>query len=216
MRAQVWRHHREDHGGLVSDALRRHGVEVEEQLVGPYAPPSSGDAGDFLVILGSSESVYDPTVSWLEREMTELRSRSDRGVRVLGICFGAQMLCALHGGRVAKAPVGELGWYEVRAETPAIPPGPWFQYHYDRCELPPHAEVVALNDQAVQAFTIGRHVGVQFHPEVEASQLRDWFAEDAEALRSGADIESFIRHAERHSDALRANADQLVQFYLSL
>lgn len=215
MRAHVWRHHREDHGGLISDSLRRHGVDVEEYLVGPFSSPPVDDVSDFLVVLGSSESVYDPTISWISQELQEMQRLLERGVRVLGICFGAQMLCVLHGGRVEKAPVGELGWYDVQSETPQIAQGPWFQYHYDRCELPARAEILAHSEIAVQAFTIGRHVGVQFHPEVDAAQLRDWFAHDADARRSGADIDEFIRTAMAREVELKTNADQLVEFYLS-
>ena len=216
MRAQIWRHHREDHGGLISQALRHHGIEVVESLVGPFGTPTSDDTADFLVILGSSESVYDETLPWLSGEMDELRRRIDDGVRVLGICFGAQMLCLVHGGRVAKAPQGELGWYHISTRTPLLPTGPWFQYHNDHCEVPPTAEILGQTDLAIQAFVIGQHLGVQFHPEVDSGQLRDWFAADTDAQRSGASIAQFIEDAEMYDAELRKNADQLVRLFLGL
>ena len=91
----------------------------------------------------------------------------DAGVPVLGICYGAQELCTLFGGKVLAAGYKEVGWLTIETARPdLIPHGPWLLFHGDRCEPPPHATVLASNETGVQAFAIGRHLGVQFHPEV--------------------------------------------------
>ena len=54
----------------------------------------------------------------------------------------------------------------IEAVVPAeIAEGPWFELHEDHCVVPPHAQLLAANDFGVQAFALGRHLGVQFHPE---------------------------------------------------
>lgn len=214
MNVRVWRHHREDHGGLIRLAFERRGATVNEELVGATGSPTSLEGVDVLVILGSSESVYDPSVTWLEREMRAMTSAVESGVRVLGICFGAQMLCAAFGGSVVRAPRGELGWVSIEPHVSGISRGPWFQYHDDHCIVPDTAIVLASNDLCVQAFAIGRNIGVQFHPEVEEGQLRDWFSSDAEAQRRGADVEGFLTYARQSGPSLVASTDRLVGHFL--
>ena len=214
MNVRVWRHHREDHGGLIRDAFVRRGFVVTEELVGSTGEPSSLEGVDVLVILGSSESVYDQELSWLGREMNAMTEAAAKGIRVLGICFGAQMLCVAFGGKVERATRGELGWVEIDALVGGISTGPWFQYHNDHCIVPNDAVVVASNDAAVQAFAIGRHLGVQFHPEVDVDQLVDWFANDTDAKRSGADVEGFVTYARAAASNLVSRADQLVGHFL--
>ena len=52
--------------------------------------------------------------------------------------------------------------------------------------------------------------------EVDYRQLRDWFAADTDAQRSGATIAQFIEDAEMYDTELRHNADQLVRLFLGL
>ena len=69
----------------------------------------------------------------------------------------------------------EIGWFTVdSADEDAVPAGPWLEFHEDRCLLPAGATVLARNEAAVQAFRIGRHFAVQFHPEVDGPQLKRW------------------------------------------
>ncbi len=60
------------------------------------------------------------------------------------------------------------------ADPELIPPGPWLEFHHDRCRPPARATVLARNDLGVQAYRLGRHLAVQFHPEVDGAQFRLW------------------------------------------
>ena len=57
-------------------------------------------------MLGAMPSVYDdgPDRGWIEEELAWLRRADEAGVPVLGICFGAQALCAALGGRARPRP----------------------------------------------------------------------------------------------------------------
>ena len=84
------------------------------------------------------------------------------------------------GGSVARAPKAELGWYQIKSyDTSLIEEGPWFQYHWDRWQLPAGATEIARTEIASQAFTYGRTLGLQFHPEIDGPTACLWAAEDA-------------------------------------
>src|SRR5207244_1467801 len=94
---------------------------------------------DLIVPLGSVRGVYERDVigSWIDREVDMLRTAHAAGVPLFGICFGAQSITAALGGHVEKAPSHEIGWYHYDTDVPdAIPSGPWFTWHGDRCVLP--------------------------------------------------------------------------------
>ena len=214
---RVWRHHDTDHPGLIGEAFMTRGFELQVELIDTENGPTSLEGVDILLVLGSSSSVYDPAAqqAWLANEMTVLGEAIEQGIPVFGICFGSQMLCQHFGGRVERAPEGEVGWFEIEPiDGTGISSGPWFQYHFDHCVLPASATVVATNPRAVQAFTLGRHVGVQFHPEVDASQLTDWFMDDEAARNGTIDAAAHIAEATANHERLVRDADALVAWFL--
>jgi GMP synthase-like glutamine amidotransferase len=102
---------------------------------------------------------------------------------VLGLCFGGEVLSEVLGGRVERAPRAELGWREIQTDDPAaIPAGPWLEWHYERFTTPPGAVEVARTKDAAQAFRMGPHLGVQFHPESTVEIVAIWADMDAENL----------------------------------
>jgi GMP synthase-like glutamine amidotransferase len=116
-------------------------------------------------------------------------------------------------------PVKEVGWFTVEsADEHAVPAGPWLEFHEDHCVLPAGATVLARNDAAVQAFRIGRHLAVQFHPEVDGSLLKRWLDAhtDAETRQLGIDPDQFLADTIREEPASRARADRLVATALAI
>ena len=55
-----------------------------------------------------------------------------------------------------------------------VPDGPWLAWHNDEVVAPPGASVLAANASGVQAYRVGPHVGVQFHPEVTPEIVAGW------------------------------------------
>jgi GMP synthase-like glutamine amidotransferase len=135
---------------------------------------------------------------------------------VLGICFGAQALCLFHGGEVSRSPEPEIGWYQIEPTADSnIEPGPWFEFHFDRCTLPEGANLWATTPRAVQAFSVGRNVGVQFHPEIDDEQLRDWLESSADSARDfGHDVDELLAQTQREVPAARLRANRLVDLFL--
>ncbi|NNN01337.1 MAG: hypothetical protein HKL86_05860 [Acidimicrobiaceae bacterium] len=217
-RVLVLRHHLEDHPGLIGEAFRSRGFNLDVIMMDHAQEAPELDGYDVLVVLGSKCSVYDPEVvaNWFGREIEILEKARSLDLAVLGICFGAQALCVLHGGRVVLADSPEIGWFEIeQLNDSGVATGPWFEYHFDRCELPSSAQVWARSPSAVQAFAIGRHVGVQFHPEVDHLQLKDWFdADDQDPREFGVDAVALLQETERLTPSARLRAHELVDHFL--
>lgn len=218
-RALVLRHHLEDHAGLIGEALEARGYEIDLRMMNADNDSPSLDGYDVFVILGSYSAVYDKEVeeAWFGRELELIADAQRRDLPIFGICFGAQALCLYYGGVVERSSEPEIGWYEVDARNDSgIARGPWFQYHFDHCVLPDDAELWASTPRAVQAFGVGRNVGVQFHPEIDHDQLRAWFASgDESARRLGIDVEALIEQTRLETPAARDRALDLVDLFLT-
>jgi GMP synthase-like glutamine amidotransferase len=134
---------------------------------------------DVLVVLGAPWGAWEDERigNWLTPEREKVLEAHNAGIPILGICFGGQLMARVLGGSVARAPEAELGWYEIKSDdTSLIETGPWFQYHWDRWQLPKGAVEIARTEIASQAFTFGRTLGLQFHPEIDAHVLDLWLA----------------------------------------
>ena len=218
-RALVLRHHLEDHTGLIGEVLETRGFEVDLRMMNAESPTPSLDGYDLMVILGSKSAVYDKEVeaSWFGRELELIADAEQRNLPIFGICFGAQALCLYHGGVVEPSENPEIGWFEVEAVNNSnIASGPWFEFHFDRCILPHKAELLATSPRAVQAFRVGRHLGVQFHPEIDHLQLRDWLAGgDDEARKFGIDVDELIERTALETPAARERASALLDVFFS-
>ena len=166
--------------GTVGPALAGLGLDVLVTTLvaggtrpGPPVPdPSDVDA---IVVLGSTEAADDDSVPWLAAELDLLARAVGHGTPVLGICFGAQALARVLGGKVGRAARSERGFVTLGSSDPyLLPRGEWLQFHDDVFTLPADAEQLARNEVGLQAFTCGPHLGVQFHPEVTPEAFRAW------------------------------------------
>ena len=69
----------------------------------------------------------------------------------------------------------------------------------------------ARSPRALQAFTHGRHLGVQFHPESTIEIVQEWARLDGERLSTLGieDGEALVESGRRHAAAARAAAFRL-------
>jgi hypothetical protein len=70
----------------------------------------------------------------------------------------------------------------------------------------------------VQAFSLGPHLAVQFHPEVDSGQLGRWLADGGgpEAEAAGQDHDQFLAQTRAEEPAAAQRADRLVGVALKL
>jgi GMP synthase-like glutamine amidotransferase len=226
-RALIISHEDASGGGLVENRLRERGVEIDVHVVVPDrnrpdlpAPFPDLDAYDLIVPMGSYWSVHDDATigSWIHEEIELLRRTHERGIPVLGICFGGQALAAALGGSVEPAPRTELGWFTIRAEAGPlpIPDGPWLEWHHDRFTPPPHGELLASTPDAPQLFRQDHSVGTQFHPEINVDLVDEWLegATDEYLASHGVTRDGIRESVAVHETANRVNCAALVDWFL--
>jgi GMP synthase-like glutamine amidotransferase len=216
VRALVIQHDRDAPGGLVSAWLTEHGASEDAYLISADGRTPDPREYDLVVSLGSEHSAYDDAVSWVPREATLLCTAFEADVPVLGICFGSQILARALGGRALRGSQSEIGWVGIRSDAPAlIAEGPWFQWHHDTFAAPSGAAVLADSLAGPQAYTIGRSLGVQFHPEVTVPIVEEWVALGGDQLaRQGVDADRLLVETRRREDENRSRAWRLMDVFV--
>jgi GMP synthase-like glutamine amidotransferase len=219
---------KQDHAspsGLVGEAFTDLGYDVSEFTVVPAGRYHSPDvtvtfpdpAGyDAIVAFGAVWSVNDDAAigTWIGDEIAFTRNAIGFGVPVLGICFGGQLLAAAVGGQVTRAPRPEIGWTVVDSDDAAlIDPGPWFQWHFDRFTPPAGVAVIAATALANQAFTVGRSLGLQFHPELTPAVLECWLDNGGGGELAGQNIDAaeLMAQTRRLAGVTAPRAHELVR-----
>lgn len=123
-----------------------------------------------IILTGGPNSCYEENSPTYQRELFEL------GIPVLGLCYGAQLMMHVLGGKVITPEVGEYGKTEVMLDTSSalfegLPEKEicWMS-HFDRIsELAPGFSTVAHTADCpiAAAEDAGKKLyAIQFHPEV--------------------------------------------------
>ena len=226
-RALIIAHEPEGVAGLIEQRLVERGFVVDTHVVThDHAEPNVSvpfpdfAAYDVVVPMGSVRSLTntDEISSWIHDEIDAVRAAHERGQPILGVCFGGQLISVALGGSVETAPSAEIGWFEVGdGDVPnPVGPGPWMEWHHDRMVPPPGAEVLARNDEAAQLIRMGRTVGTQFHPEVDAAHISTFLdATGDDYLAANGVTRDEILGATRRNEAHNAvQCAALVDWYL--
>jgi GMP synthase-like glutamine amidotransferase len=215
LRALVIQHEEPTPPGYVTEWLDERGTNPDVYRID--AEPRDVDPCEYgmIVSLGSEFAAFDDSVPWLARERELLAAATEADVPILGICFGGQLLARTLGGRSFRGEA-EVGFLPVRTnDSGLVPEGPWFQWHFDTFTLPPGAELIADSDAGPQAFTFGRSLGVQFHPEVTTEIMDLWVeAYPHELAQEGVDPDRLLQETYRRADDTRALAWRLFDGFL--
>jgi GMP synthase-like glutamine amidotransferase len=209
-------HERNSGTALLGERAVERGIEVELGVAKKGLPPTAAGY-DALIVMGASPSVNDAAIAaWFEPELDLLRDADRLGVPVFGVCFGAQALAIALGGSVQKATRPEIGWVTVDTDDPVlIAPGPWMQWHSDAITPPPGATVLARSGVCVQAYVIGPHLAVQFHPEVTEHEITVWAGGDADQVRSlGLDPAAIVAETRERAPLTRPKAHALFDRFI--
>jgi GMP synthase-like glutamine amidotransferase len=157
--------------GLFEDAGLKAETHAYDIQAGEY--PAKVEAEDAYVITGSSAGVYEPD-PWIGELKDFLVSAKGRA-KLVGVCFGHQIMAEAFGGKVIKSPKGwglGLQTYGVREREPWMDGASAVSMpasHQDQVvELPPSTRVIAANEFtpfAALAYDDQPAISIQPHPE---------------------------------------------------
>ena len=156
-------------------------LEIRDYDVQRGEYPARIDECDAYLITGSRESVYDDQ-PWIHRLAEFVRQLDAARHKVVGICFGHQLIAHVLGGET-RAAAG--GWAVGLQQTCVLEPQEWMLPYRERFGLlSSHKDqVVRLPDRARRfastefcpnsGFTIGDHIlTFQGHPEFSKEYSR--------------------------------------------
>ncbi len=135
--------------------------------------PDDPGAHDAWLITGSPAGVYED-LPWIAALITFLRRAKGRA-KLVGVCFGHQVMAQAFGGHVEKS---AKGWGAGLMSYPIVARQQWMDdaplvavpaSHQDQVVVqPPHTEIVAsslFTPYAALAWTDQPAISFQFHPE---------------------------------------------------
>ena len=217
LRALILQHEEPTPPGHVIEWLEGNGIEYDVFRIDVEDRELDPSGYDLIVSLGSEFAAFDDSHDFVPREHRLMARAVDADVPILGLCFGGQMLARVLGGRVYRGDESEIGWLPVRTKDASIvPEGPWFQWHFDVIEAPDGADVIAETDLGPQAFVWGRHLGLQFHPEVTPEIMDDWVrAYRHELDEEGVDPDTLLDETNAKADEHKRTSWVLLEAYLS-
>jgi GMP synthase-like glutamine amidotransferase len=208
--------------GHAGDALREAGIELREVFLRAGEPLPDLDGIDGVLSLGGEQSVRNiDSDPMLTAEAAFMREAVERGIPVLGVCLGAQLLAHALGGRVVRLPQPIIRWYPIEplpeaAGDPvvgALPDGAMaLHWNEDGIEAPAGSvELLGRRHGTVEAFRYGETAwGVQFHPEAHDEGLDSWYEGGYGELAAAGVTEEQAREADAcHLPGQRALSDAI-------
>lgn len=220
--------------GTLNPLLKSAGFRIRYVNFGrhPDAEPSL-DGYQGLVVLGGPMSVNDSDRhAHLTTEIKLIEQAMNRGLPVLGICLGAQLIAKTLGARVYENDEKEIGWYDVspiemaRSDPVAAhfrEREKLFQWHGDTFDIPHSAVHLASSPLcANQAFRFGPNVyALQFHLEVDKPMIERWLTvpmhvKEIESLGGKIDPQKIRHETPAHIHRLKELSDKVFGDFINL
>lgn len=166
--------------------LRARGFDVHIHKVwnGASLPELTGEEAGMLVMGGPQMVSEHEKWPYMADEFHLMEEAMAKGVPMIGICLGAQMIAHILGATVRYAPDdGQLmGYYETKWTDAGAALKPRMTHvlngNAQGFDLPSGAKLLAYSEETThpnQAFIYGDNVlALQFHPEVNRAILNNW------------------------------------------
>lgn len=229
----VFQHSAREPLGVLDPLLRRAGFRIR-YINFSRQPELKPDVSRYhaLVVLGGPMNVDQQHLHpHLVTEIAVIREALARGIPILGICLGAQLLAAALGANVQPNHVREIGWYRLHATAAAtgdplcrhIGEHHVFQWHAYTFDLPAGAVHLAGTPTCPnQAFRYGeRAYGLQFHLEADLPLIQKWlqvpeYKAEAQAAGPAHHLEHILRDTHSHAPQALTLSEQVFGEFIAL
>ena len=186
------------------------GLQVERYWAYSNEFPASLDGYAGIVIAGSPHGAYED-IPWIHREHTLIQDAAQRGIPMLGICFGSQILASALCGRdqVFRRSSCEIG-YIPHIVHPAAHSDPiaseladgvtMFTWHNDEVKAN-HPDMTILASTPLCPNQVWRWRdqpvwGIQGHLEIPLALAPTWIEDCRDVMvNDGADVDQLIASA---------------------
>jgi GMP synthase-like glutamine amidotransferase len=157
---------------------------------------------DGLLVMGGPMGANDEAIHpWMAGEKRFIKGAIDKGIHVLGICLGAQLIASSLGAKVFRNEHKEIGWFPIHLTPDGLasplfsdfpPEFLVFHWHGDTFDLPEGARHLAQSQGCRhQAFSYKDHVlALQFHLDVRENDISVWVENGGKGLKPGAYVQT--------------------------
>lgn len=183
----ILQHQLPENAAYLTTWLQRQGVLYQVVNAGADEEfPTTIEPYSALAVMGGSMSANDPLPSNRAAEILILQAMY-RDRPVIGHCLGAQLMSRALGGVITTSPQPEIGWQPITYESTDrtqewfgdAPTDTVIHWHYESFSIPTGAVRVATSQACPnQAWTIGPHLAMQFHIEINEAKIDSWVHDD--------------------------------------
>ena len=177
---------------------------------------------DMLAIMGGPMNIYQyRDYPWLKDEKIFIEKAIEKGIKVIGVCLGAQLLADVLGARITQNPNIEIGWHDVTltdsgSNSSLLQDFPKsftaFHWHGDTFEIPSGANHLFSSEACInQAFEYGNNIiGLQFHIEYSQESIEKMLVHCSNELINGPYIQN-EQQIRKNYNLIDNNSDLLIK-----
>lgn len=218
--------------GTLSDFLDSKAVPYEIiDVSNGDALPSTPEEYKAIVILGGPMNVYEEDkYPFLKSEDELIKAALSKGVPMLGLCLGAQLIAKAAGARIGRSLEKEIGWFKVDLTEKGLKDPLFngfgsdldvFQWHGDTFEIPDNGVHLASSEICLnQAFRYNSNVyGLQFHLEVTRDMIQEWldaYSDEVSSMGDKVNKEEIVKRSEAFSEEYNNQAKVFYENFLNI
>lgn len=216
----ILQHQTPENLAYLSTWLRKHNIPFDTfNAETDKMFPSNIEPYSALAVMGGSMSANDPLITNRQAEILILQAMY-RDIPVIGHCLGGQLMARALGGTVTKSPMPEIGWQRIQWNDDESV-SEWFgndptdtviHWHYESFTIPNGATVLGSNESCPnQAFSIGKHLAMQFHIEIDENKVKAWANDDDNLWRENIGKYESVQS----KDEILAGSDKYLDKHMS-